>query len=287
MKRTIFLLISLITALNGFSQTPTRTIVLAKDQQLNFKITSKGNITQEMAGQSMETTFDIQNIKNIVAGKASKDVYPIDFVSTKLKMSISMMGNEISKFDSDNKDDMNGSMSAVGKDINVTKKFILNKQGVCTNPDTTAKAKENSTEQADIISKMMEQFTGNQTDEKVIESNFMILPENSKQGDVWKDSIKTENGSSNFTYRWDSTINNIAVIKITGKMTVNSVTQAMGNEATVTITSDITETRKINLSNGIIQLKNTVSQLKGTIEVMGMSVPLTGSVESVTETESK
>ncbi len=283
LKLSIFLL--LLSSLSVYAQKPTGSIKLSEDQGLIIQMTSQGNINQEIGGQSMETVFTGSTRKELIVNKKLEDSYRIGFKTSKLKMNVSMMGNEISKFDSDDEQNKGGSQSLQGNEINKTKNLLLSKKGFCISLDSATVTNGTDKEKADPVSQMMKQMLGEKTDESLVSSCFMLLPENIKQGDTWQDSTKTESISTGLSYQWDSTVNNIAVIRVTGKMNVNTVVNAMGSEANISLISDISETRKVDITNGIIRFRKNTSQMRGTIDLMGFSVPVTGTIESLTETE--
>ncbi len=284
MKKIISITLAVLLAASSFAQKQTAEIVLTSNQSLKFTTTIKGNISQEAMGQSMDMDVDVVNHKNIVVKSADQEKYSINFTTTQLKSDISLMGTS-KKFDSDNKDDMNGEMKDFGKDINVAKPFVLNKNNTCTSTDTVAKRSNASTKEADLMSGMIEQFMGNGNEEATIESYFMILPNGKKLGDSWTDSLISTDIKKYTTYKWDSLMNNIAVISITEKI-INSIkTEMMGMDISSNIVNDVTEARKVNIKTGIIVERRSSAKMSGSADIMGMSLPVNGTITTTITSE--
>lgn len=280
MKTISIFILSLSITLIGFCQSQTNKIVLTKNQQLKFVQNITGNISQEMMGQSMETVMDITSNKSITVKDLTEQNYQLDATTTRLKMNMSMMGQD-RNFDSNNKDDMAGDMKEAGKDINVVKPLSLTADGKCKAIENaeTVKSKE------DPMAGMMNQMLGGGADEIITESYFMLIPAGKKIGDTWLDSTITESVKIYMNYKWDSTQNNIAKISVTGKENNNSTVSAMGMDMAVSVTNDVSETRHVNLANGIVINKTSTKKINGTIEVMGQSVPMSGTVTTTTASE--
>lgn len=284
MKKIISISLAVLLAASSFAQKQTSEIVLTSNQSLKFTTTIKGNISQEAMGQSMDMDVDVANHKNIVVKSADKEKYTINFTTTQLKSDISLMGTS-KKFDSDNKDDMNGEMKDFGKDINVAKPFVLNKNNTCTSTDPVAKNNTTATKEADLMSGMIEQFMGNGNEEATVESYFMLLPADKKLGDSWTDSLISTDIKKYTTYKWDSLVNNIAVISITEKI-INSIkTEMMGMDISSNIVNDVTEARKVDIKTGIIVERRSTAKMSGSADIMGMSLPVNGTITTTITSE--
>ncbi len=271
MKKNTILFLILCTAFSTFAQT--NTIVLNKNQQLKFVSAVKGNVSQEMMGQSMEIIMDINTEKNITVKEITEKDYKLDAVTTHVKMNMTMMGQDRS-FDSDNKNDMAGEMKDAGKDINVIKPLFLSTNGKCTLVDKNSPEK---TEQ-DPMNGMMQQMLGGGTDEITTENYFMLIPQGKKTGDNWTDSVITSSSKTYWTYTWESTNANIALIKAIAKANINTAMNMQGMDMTMKMANEIAEDRKVNLTSGVITNKMTTMKINGTMDIMGQSVPMTGTV---------
>jgi hypothetical protein len=276
MKKIFTLVIAVSTGLSLMAQAQTNKILLDKNQQLKITGSIKGNITQEMMGQSMETVMDVNTDKNITVKEVGQKDYQLDGITTRIKMNMSMMGQDMN-FDSDKKEDMAGQMKEAGKDINVVKPLILTAEGKCrpavkASPEKTADAGMND---------MMQQLMGGGAEEVITESYFMIIPEGKKIGDSWMDSVMNTGSKTIWNYKWESVAENIAVIKAIAKSTISSTVNTQGMDMTLNVVNDIDEVRKVNTTNGVVVNKNSTAKISGTIDVMGQSVPVNGNVTTI------
>ena len=273
MKKISTLLFLVTASLTVLAQTPTNKIVLTNGQQIKFVSTIKGNIGMDMMGQTMETLMDISNSRSITVKDILNNEYKLDAVTTHTKLSMSAMGQDRS-FDSDNKDDMKGEMKDAGKKINVVKKIILTTGGKCKDDEKISP--EKTEEDNNPMTAMMQQMFGEGLEAATTESYFMLIPEGKKVGDSWSDSVIAGTTKTFWNYTWDSNSENTALIKATGKLTTNNTVNTQGMDIAMNIATDITETRKIDFKTGIILNKITTGKLTGTAEVMGQSLPMTG-----------
>ncbi len=278
MKIISILFLSLAAGFIAMAQNPTNKIVLTKNQQLKFTSSIKGNISQDMMGQTMETVMDISNIKNITVKDVSEQDYKIEAVTTRIKMNMTLMGQD-KTFDSDNKDDLTGELKALGKDINKINPLELSADGKCKS--TEKASPEKSVEEANPMNGMMQQMMGGGAEEITVAACFMLIPQGKKIGDSWTDTLGAGTTKTVWNYTWDSTLANIAVIKITAKETNNSTVNAMGMDMTVNMINDIAEVRKVDLLTGIIVNNSSNKKITGTIDVMGQSIPITGTATTI------
>jgi Family of unknown function (DUF6263) len=273
MKKTTILFLSLSIVLASFAQSPTNKIMLSKNQQLKFASSVKGNVSQEMMGQTMEIVMDVNADRNITVKEVAAKEYQLDAVTTHIKMNMSMMGQDMN-FDSNNKDDMAGQMKEAGKDVNVVKPLILSTDGKCK---LVEKASPEKTE-TNPMNSMMQQIMGGGADEVTTESFFMLIPQGKKSGDNWTDSVVAETSKTYWTYTWESTTADIAVIKAVAKATINTTMNTQGMDIVMNMTNEIAEDRKVNLTSGVITNKTSTAKINGTMDVMGQTVPMTGTV---------
>jgi hypothetical protein len=273
MKKITILFLSLSVVLANFAQSPTSKIVLSKNQQLKFVSSVKGNVSQEMMGQTMEIVMDVNADRNITVKEVAAKEYQLDAVTTHIKMNMSMMGQDMN-FDSNNKDDMAGQMKDAGKDVNVVKPLTLSTDGKCK---LVEKASPEKTE-TNPMNSMMQQIMGGGADEVTTESFFMLIPQGKKAGDNWADSVIAETSKTYWTYTWESTNADIAVIKAVAKATINTTMNTQGMDIAMNMTNEITEDRKVNLTSGVITNKTSTAKINGTMDVMGQTVPMTGTV---------
>jgi hypothetical protein len=275
MKKISLLFLTFAASITSFAQT--NKIVLNKNQQVKFTSAVKGNVTQEMMGQSMDMLMDITTDRNITVKEVAEKDYQLDAVTTRIKMNMNMMGQDMN-FDSNNKEDMAGQMKEAGKDVNVVKPLVLSTDGKCK---LIEKASPEKTE-TNPMSGMMQQIMGGGADEVITESYFMVIPQGKKAGDKWEDSVVAGTSKTYWTYNWESTNANVAIIKAIAKATISTSMNMQGMDMVMNMTNDVTEDRKVNLTNGIITSKTSIVKVNGTMEVMGQNVPVTGTMTTTT-----
>ena len=276
MKKIFTFATSITLGLSLIAQTQTNKIMLDKNQQLKITSSIKGNISQEMMGQSMETVMDVNTDKNITVKEVASKDYQLDGITTHIKMNMSIMGQDMN-FDSNNKEDMAGQMKEAGKDINVVKPLILTPEGKCR---PVVKASPEKTEDAGM-NDMMQQLMGGGAEELVTESYFMLIPAGKKIGDSWTDSIINTASKTVWNYKWESVAENIAVIKAIAKSTISSTMNTQGMDMILNMVNDLDEVRKVNLNSGVVVNKSSTAKISGTIDVMGQSVPVNGNVTTI------
>ncbi|MES2429535.1 MAG: DUF6263 family protein [Bacteroidota bacterium] len=281
MKRSIVLVFAVMFLGKSFAQQQTQKIVLDKNQQLNFISTVKGNMDQEYMGMSIDMDLNVSSDKNISVKEKKSENYLIDYTTKHLKMDV-VLADQRTTFDSDNKNDMKSEMNDLARDINVAKKYSLDHKGQSIALDTINKT---TTKEAtpNPMSGLLDQMISNETEQGTLESYFMLLNSDKKIGSTWQDSIVNSNNKRHTSFKWDSTINNIAIIKITQKINNKIKSEMMGLEVEMDITNDVQETRQVNLSSGIIERKTSINKMSGTADVMGISMPITGTVTNTVE----
>jgi Family of unknown function (DUF6263) len=280
MKKILLSVATIAFFTNLNAQISTDKIVLAKNETLKYSITVKGSITQEMMGQSMEIPIDGLTNCNLKTTNTTATGYSVDFTTTRVKINTSIMGQD-KNFDSEVKADMDGEMKSAGKNINIVKPKTLSFLGYCT----SASNAEIDNEKADPMDNMMKQMMGAGSDEVTVESFFSLIPTAKKVGDTWVDSSSNESSKTVRNYKWESTDKNIALLTVVTKTTTETKTEMQGMEMEIAINNVLTETRKVDATTGIVKSKIGEAKITGTIGVQGMSVPLTGTMNSTMTAE--
>ncbi|MGG9971509.1 DUF6263 family protein [Ferruginibacter sp. SUN002] len=285
MKKILFFTLSIALSLNISAQT--EKIVLKKNQLLKLATTLKGTTSIDAITQSMDITTSSSASKNILVTDVSKDKYAIDFTTTKLKLAFNMMGTEKS-FDSENNADSANELKDLTKNINVPFKLSLYKDGSVELTDTTTKNALAPIAKDDLLSGILGQaMSANIGEPAAVENCFMLLPNNKKVGDTWSDSTINQDNRISNSYTWDNTESDIATIKIISKISSKIKTQMpeFGIDLDATINNTVNEVRKVDLKTGIIQQKNVTTVIDGSADMLGMSLPITGTTESTSTIE--
>jgi Family of unknown function (DUF6263) len=280
MKKILLVTAALAFLTTSKAQNSTDKIVLAKNETLKFTVTAKGTVTQEMMGQSMDIPLDLLTTSNIKVTDATATGYNANYTTTHIKLNTSIMGQD-KNFDSDVKADMDGEMKGTGKNINVERPKTLSFSGSCK----SASNAETDNDNQDPMNGMMKQLMGSGSEEITVENFFYLLPKGKKTGDSWLDSSSNETMKITTNYKWESTDKNVAMLTIVAKTTTKTKTELQGMEMEIELNNVLTETRKVDITTGIVKSKIGESKINGTISVQGMTVPITGTVANTLTAE--
>lgn len=272
-KRLLTSLLLLSTILMLQAQRISRKIVLNKGQKLESVVQSTTAISQEMMGQQMDiksngTTTSVMEVKN-----ATDKSFLISNTIKKMVIATSGMGQEM-HFDSDKPEDMEGQIgSALKNKIGVAQDMVIDKQGRITEMKDTASA-------GDML-------TG------IMGSNYMVglqlpvltvLPDKPvKTGDKWTDSTGTaETIKTVYQYSLQKVSGNDAYVDFTGTLAKTGMMEQQGMQITMNLNGTIKGASVYDVSTGILKNNNTETKITGTMEVMGQSVPISGTTTTTT-----
>jgi len=266
----------LITA-SVFSQATGR-LVLNKGQK--FEVETKGNsvMSQEMMGQTMEITADIKSLSSMEVNDASPEKYNLTNTLTKMKMNMSLMGQDMS-FDSDKKEDLDGEMGAGFKDVlNKPKELIVN--GLAqTIPDTTTKT-GTSAKEKNPMETMMAGILGSSGPE--VNPAFEIIPATAIKGYSWTDSTTSPEITRITTYTVKDVKGNEAIVVFDGILNTVTTNEMQGMPVKTTQAGTVKGEMLVDVATGILKEKKTTVESKGTLEMMGQQVPMTSKLSFTT-----
>lgn len=272
-KKLLTSLLLLSTILTLQAQRISRKIVLNKGQKLESVVQSTTAMSQEMMGQQMDiksngTTTSLMEVKN-----ATDKSFLISNTIKKMVVNTSAMGQEM-HFDSDKPEDMEGQIGAALKSkIGVAQDMVVDKQGRIT-------------EMKDTVS-TGDMLTG------IMGSNYMVglqLPELTvlpnkpvKTGDTWTDSTGTaQTIKTVYQYSLQKVSGSDAYINFTGTLAKTGSMEQQGMQITMNLNGTIKGASVYDVSTGILKNNNTETKITGTMEVMGQSVPISGTTTFIT-----
>ena len=268
---TSFLLMSTLLTLQA--QRISRKIVLNKGQKLESVVQSTTSMSQAMMGQQMDiksngTTTSLIEVKN-----ATDKSFLISNTIKKMVITTSGMGQDM-HFDSDKPEDMEGQIGAALKNkIGVAQDLVVNRQGKITEMKDTASA-------GDMLTGIMgsNYMVGLQL------PIFTVLPDKPvKTGDTWTDSVGTaETIKTIYQYTLQKVAGNDAYVDLTGTLAKTGIMEQQGMQITMNLNGTIKGASVYDVSTGILKNNNTETKITGTIEVMGQSVPITGTTTTTT-----
>jgi Family of unknown function (DUF6263) len=238
--------------------------------------TTKGNMSQEVMGQSMEIPVDVTLTSLLEVKKVEGNEYQLSSTTNRMVMSMSMMGQDIN-FDSDKKEDREGQMGqATGDVIGKPTLFTINgfgkiKEGSIiksTNP-------EKETQGGNMMMGIINMDAGAQTSQAV---NLFVSDAELKVGDSYTDSSTSANGKDkkSTVYTLVEVKDGLAKFTLTGTAEAVNEMEMQGMQTVSTTTTKTTGEMWITVSTGLLAKMIQNSVITGTIDVAGMSIPMSG-----------
>ena len=257
----------------AFAQNPTQKIIVEKGQVKNSQDSMTVHISQDLMGQSVEfnisnITTNVLEIKNIADNKTT-----VTATLTNVKSSFEGMGKS-ETYNSDKPEDKNSEMAKAYADkLNKPIDYVIDSKGKDISPEKPVVAKEG--DDSNPLAGMMNMAgsAGNPA-----EIAFMILPADSKKGSTWTDTLTNNGIKTSRTYIIKSIENNIASITLLGVISGTTKIEMMGQEVNATMGGKVDGEITVDIKTGALIRNSTVTQMDNSIEVMGMTVPVTGTV---------
>ena len=271
--KQFFLVVFLFSAILANSQTVTRKVGLAKGQQLEEQSHIKMNMTQEAMGQSIEIKME-SDITNLVEVKdAASNNFEVANTIKKVLMSMNAMGQDM-KFDSDNKEDMDGQLGQAFKGkIGVPREFTVNRDGVIT----TIKNKGEKTEDSGgMMGGMMSGAlgAGMEKEGSAFNSVANIPAKGVKVGETWDDSTSDGNGKTLTTYTLKEVSGGNGLVTLSANTAITREMEQQGMAVQMDMKGTTIGEYTFDIATGIIKTRKTTTKSTGTIEVAGQSVPV-------------
>jgi len=269
--KKILLAASFFTVITASAQTLTQKASISKGQQLEEISKVNMNITQEMAGQSMDIKVE-STFTNLVEVKdASASGFALSNTLKKVLMNMKMMGQDMT-FDSDKKEDMDGQLGQAYKgNLNMPKEYTISKAGLITEiKGSDAKAAEQG---------MMENIMSGIMDVEKVGAAFhsfaSIPAKGIKKGESWSDSASDGKNKTTTTYTFQDIKGNDGLISINSMMVVDREIEQQGMKMQMAMKGTTIGEYTFDVASGIIKTKKATTKASGNVEVMGQSVPMT------------
>ncbi len=278
MKKITVYIVSLLILQLSFAQNVSDKIVLSKNQKLDATTTTKGTVSIDMMGQSMETITETVVNSTVEVKEVKPTGYVLTTTLNKMKVKTSGGMAPPVDFDTEKKEDMSSEM---GKTISAKLQpsdveILLNGKPV--------ENKDNKDATEDIT-KVMQSIMGGSA-ENGISGVFMLLPAGKKTGDTWSDSSNTDGLKIHNTYILKEINGNEATITVNTTASISKVVEAQGAELTVTMDSKINSDNIVELTSGLIKEKKMTIEGQGNLAAGGQEMPMTTKVTSVTKVKS-
>ena len=252
-------------------QTVTRKVGLAKGQQLEQQSHVKMNMTQEMAGQSMEIKME-SDITNLVEVKdAAANSFEVANTVKKVLMNMTAMGQDM-KFDSDKKEDMDGQMGQAFKGrIGVPREFTVNKDGIIT----ALKTKSDSSEAAGgMMGGMMTLGDSEEKEGSSFNSLANIPAKGVKVGESWNDSTTDDNGKTFTTYTLKEVNGGNGLVTLFANSDISRQMEQQGMSMQMDMKATTVGEYTFDVATGIVKARKATTKATGTIDVAGQSLPV-------------
>jgi hypothetical protein len=183
---------------------------------------------------------------------------------------MTMMGQEI-KFDSENKEDMDGPFGSALKDfIGKPKAMKMDASGKVT-------FDEKDTAMSEIAKQL--HLTQNAFGTQLA---FLALPEKAKVGTTWTDKTNNEGISKTTNYTIQNITGNIATVSFDSVDSVATSMEQNGMEISVKTSGKSSGEEKVDLKTGVIQSGTTKADATGTVSAMGQEFPMSTKITSTT-----
>lgn len=271
-KITLFFSAAIFFSTITMAQTKS-SVNLKKGQKFVVENKAETTSSTEVGGQSMDTKINVTTTYNIDV-KDKTDNYHLTNTITKMKMDMSMMGQE-QKFDSDDSTDMNGSMGTPLKDyINHPKDVEMDQTGKVI-PKESDSASGN-------LEQLAAQMHALETSGYGAAMAFQSLPKDIKVGDTWTDSSNENNISKKIIYLVKEIKGNIATITLSGSISTEATMENQGMEINTKIAGKISGQEKVDITTGIVQSNTSTIEQSGTVSAMGQDMPTSTKVISST-----
>src|SRR6185312_9466782 len=254
---------------SALTQTKTR-LKLPENKKYQVINTLQSNSTTNIQGQTMESAVNVSSTYNIqVKGKSGSE-YNLSSTISKLTTNMTMMGQEM-KFDSENKDDMNGPFGSALKDfIGNAKDMKMDASGKVTFDDKDTSMSE--------IAKQLH-LTQNAFGTQLA---FLPLPENAKVGTTWTEKTSNDGISKTINYTIQNISGNVATVSFDSVDSVATSMEQNGMEISVKTSGKSSGEEKVNLKTGVIQSGTTKADATGTVTAMGQEFPMSTKITSNT-----
>lgn len=231
--------------------------------------TSKTSITQQVMDQTMEIKTDMQVADSIYVKNVQAGSYQINKKTTRLKLDMDMM-NQHKVIDSDNPDDLQAEGGEKIKEkIDAVVEAIVSEKGGIQVTGGSIKTEE------DGLAAMM--MTNN--DSSAIAEYFLPSPGKTiKKGEQWSTNVSNSGTSVETVYTFEGLEGSVAIISFILKTKMTGTTTSNNMEVKMEIGSEGKGTIRLQTATGIVIEKNVETNMTGSSQVMGMDIPIKGTV---------
>jgi|GEM_PF-1894431 len=244
---------------------------LNQGEKIKSVTVSKTTIMQQVMDQTMEIKMDIQVADSIHVTGLQPGGYKINKKTTRLKLDMDMM-NQHKVIDSENAEDMKAEGGEKIKEkIDAVVEATISEKAAIQVTGGSIKADEGG------FANML--MTNN--DSSAIAEYFLPSPNKViKKGEQWSSNISTSSFSVETVYTFEGLEGSVAIISFTLKTKMTGTSTSDNMEVKMKISTEGKGTIRLQTTNGIVIEKSLETNMTGSSEVMGMEIPITGTVSS-------
>ncbi|MEO6668921.1 MAG: DUF6263 family protein [Ferruginibacter sp.] len=271
--KKLFFVVGIFSAAFSYAQKDGK-IILNKGQQITIVSASSSDTDMGM-GMSMKTDNTTTNILSVIA--VDDKNYSITNTTTKLKMSMDMMG-ESNKYDSEKPEDKSSDMGkAMSEKLNITDTAFVDKltgNTVTNSKKTSSPERPAQADDANPFEGILSSMGGNREGDAIVEGTFFIIPKDKKVGDSWTDSSTENNMTSKKTFKIKSIEKDIATITVTGSISGDGVTEMQGTSISFHIDTKSIGEILVDVKKCLVNKNTNEVDMTATMDVMGQSMPI-------------
>jgi hypothetical protein len=257
--KIILVLVGLVATCQSFSQGIKS---LSKGQKI-VQVSKNGmEMKMEMMGQEIEQIINVTTTSELSVADLSNKAVKIEMKQTKLKMNMSVMGQDVD-YDSEKPDDSEMGKEA-GKGLNKISTITTDDKGIITGVDMD-----------EAIKDMMKAAPNSGMAKGQPLSFLLTLPSNAAVNTTWNVSFGEDSVSkTTYNYTIKSIENGAATLSFTGTVKTNTSVSASGVDMISKLNGTITGTAVVNTKTHILKSRTSAVEMKGTMEMSGQSIPM-------------
>ena len=284
--KKFFLFAAVAMATTGFAQKVSSKLSFQKGQKFEVVTETKKTSSQEVMGQSMETSMTSTMSEIYDVQDATGNTAAIEHKVKRFMFTGEGMGQSQS-FDSEKADDRKGEIGQL-----LDKKLLKNKYTLMLDASgkvTGIKADDDNPqgkkEEDDGMAAMMSQQLGLNLSmpKSGDKSFFQILPATEVGiGESWTDTSSFDGAKLSKTFKLASITDTEILVDFTADSKVEKTMQIMGTDASITATDKATGKITLDRKTGLLKLMTSTAKTEGNVDVQGMSIPITAETTTTT-----
>lgn len=271
----IFSALFLFVGFGATAQTFKPELKIKAGQKFTVISNTKGSMSQEVMGQSIEIPIDVTVTNILEVKKMAGDSYDLTNTVSRMILSMSAMGQDIN-YDSDKAEDRN---SDAGRDLNTLVNnptdFKVNSFGKIVEGSVKKQSPEKPEPGGNPLTGMI-----NINDEKEPSQAVNLFdsgaPINIGDSFVVKNNSTDGKIKKSLTYTLVEIKNGIAKFSINAIDSIVNEMEMQGMQMTSNNTTKSTGEMLVNTTTGILIKKSINQVISGNIEAMGMTIPVSG-----------